>query len=123
MNEGKLFQSGVWCSRYRQKGTWHGPHEISLSFDPETFQVKGSGRDDVGFYTVNGRFSKETYRIAVTKCYVLDTSNPSQNLGHCVPIQVAYNKRNEEFEGKWYVDTEEYSGEGVFKLKFESSYV
>lgn len=121
LNDAKMFQSGVWFSRYYQNGEMHGPHEISLSFDPETKEIKGSGKDDVGIYGAEGTFSKEAYRIGLTKCYELGTGDTLQNSGHSVVIQLIFNKEQNQFEGQWYVRTSDYCGEGKFILTFDST--
>ncbi|CAF3079326.1 unnamed protein product [Rotaria sp. Silwood2] len=113
------FQSGIWSSRYFQYGRWHGPHHFSLSFNSQSMQVTGSGSDDVGVFTIDGIYSFETNRIGMTKTYQLGTGDRSENLGHQVTIQLAWNARNRQFEGKWYVKTCQYGGQDVFELKFD----
>ncbi|CAF4087681.1 unnamed protein product, partial [Adineta steineri] len=79
----------------------------------------GSGVDDIGSFTIDGTYSNETNRIGLTKQYQIGTGDPSQNLGHQVIIQVTWNEKNNQFEGKWYVQTKKYHGEGKFQLKFD----
>jgi hypothetical protein len=112
------FQSGIWSSRYFQYNKWHGPYQFSLSFDPESMKVTGSGSDDVGTFIVNGTYSVKSRRMGLTKTYQAGTGNPSENLAHQVTIQLAWNAQNNEFEGKWYVQTSKYRGEDKFELKF-----
>jgi hypothetical protein len=113
-----LFQSGIWSSRYFQYKSWHGPSQFSILFDPQSTKVTGSGTDDVGTFTFDGTYSVKTLRIGLTKNYQLGTGNPSENLGHQVTIQLAWNAQNNQFEGKWYVQTKKYHGEDKFELKF-----
>ncbi len=116
--EANAFQSGIWSSRYFQYGKWHGPHQLSLSFDSQSLKVTGSGSDDVGTFTVDGTYSVKTRRIGLTKTYQAGTGNRSKNLGHQVTIQLAWNAQNNQFEGKWYIQTSKYRGEDKVELKF-----
>lgn len=115
----KAFQSGIWSSRYFQYGIWHGPHQLAFSFDLQSLKITGSGSDDVGKFTIDGTFSNQTYRIGLNKQYQAGTGDPLQNLGHQVIIQLPWNVENNQFEGKWYVQTEKYHGEDKFELKFQ----
>jgi hypothetical protein len=112
------FQSGIWSSRYFQYGKWHGPYQFSLSFDPQSQKVTGSGSDDVGTFTIDGTYSMKTHRIGLTKTYQAGTGNRSENLGHQVTIQLTWNAQNNQFQGKWYVQTNKYHGEDKFELSF-----
>lgn len=114
-----MFKSGFWRSQYFQYGTWHGSHRFSLSFDPQFMKVTGSGTDDIGKFTIDGTYSIETSRIGLTKKYQAGTGNRSENLGHQVTIQLAWHSKNNQFEGKWYVQTNKYHGEDKFLLKFD----
>ncbi len=115
------FQSGIWSSRYFQYGKWHGPYQFSLSFDPQSEKVTGSGSDDVGTFTVDGIYSAETGRLGLTKSYQSGTGHRLENLGHQVTIQLTWNAQNNQFEGKWYVQTNKYYGEDKFELKFDEN--
>jgi hypothetical protein len=113
------FQSGLWSSQYFQYGKRHGPHQFPLTFDPQSVKVMGSGSDDIGSFTIDGIYSIQTYRIGLTKIYQEGTGNPTENFGHLhvVTIQLTWNKRKRQFEGKYYVVKPKYD-EGRFKLKF-----
>jgi hypothetical protein len=41
-------------------------------------------------------------------------------LGHTVTIQLYWNPDNNQFEGKWYVQTAKYRGEDKFELKLSN---
>jgi hypothetical protein len=112
-----IFQSGAWTSRYYQYGKWHGPHELSLMFDAKQMKINGTGRDDVGTFFVTGIYSTKTQRLGLHKRYRLGTGNSRENLGHTVTIQLYWNPSNNQFEGKWYVQTAKYTGEDKFELK------
>ena len=113
------FENGTWSSQYQQYNTWHGPHLCSLEFDRGTNKVTGAGNDDVGQFTVDGTFSIETHRMALTKTYQLGTGNRAENSGHQVTLQLTWNGTTNQFEGKWYVQTNKYQGNGDFQLKFK----
>jgi hypothetical protein len=81
-------------------------------------KVTGWGSDNIGTFSIDGTYSVKTNRIGLTKLYQSGTGNPSENLGHQVTIQVAWNEQNYQFEGKWYVQTSKYRGEDKFELKF-----
>ncbi len=112
-----IFQSGAWTSRYYQYRSWHGPHKLTLTFDIGEMKVKGSGSDDVGSFTITGIYSTKTQRLGLSKKYRSGTGNSAQNLGHTVTIQLYWNPDQNQFEGKWYVQTAKYHGEDKFELK------
>ena len=116
------FESGLWTSRYYQYNGWHGPYRLSLLFNPETRSVSGSGSDDVGTYTIVGIYSTRTNRMGLTKSYQTGTGDLQENLGHNVTIQMAWNSIQSQFEGRWFVRTNAYSGEDNFELKLEKSF-
>ena len=111
------FEAGPWSSRYYQRGRWHGPHTLSLEFDRGMSTVHGQGTDDVGDFTVEGIFSTKTHRMALTKKYSAGTGDTSENFGHSVTLQLVWNAANEQFEGKWFIQTAKYRGEDKFQLK------
>ena len=117
---GLIFESGPWLSRYFQYTTWHGYHQQTLNFDTKTLTVTGSGKDDVGEFTIKGGYSIDLQRLALRKTYRLGTGNITQNLGHTVLIQVTWNPNQNQFVGKWYVRTHKYQGEGPFQLKHKN---
>ncbi|CAF1313922.1 unnamed protein product [Adineta steineri] len=116
-----LFSSGQWISRYFQYKQWHGPHLFSLFFNHKQQKVTGSGEDDVGEFSIDGIYSLNTRRIALTKKYQKGTGNSSQNLGHTVNIQLKWDSQKQLFHGKWYVKTKKYQGEDKFELQFDQS--
>jgi hypothetical protein len=117
---GNPFQSGIWSSRYYQYLEWHGPSQLSLTFDSESSKITGSGSDDVGTFTVDGIYSKRTSRIGLKKIYQLGTGNRSENFGHQVILQLEWNVENHQFEGKWYVHTKTYQGVDKFQLHYQN---
>ncbi len=112
------FQSGIWSSRYFQYGLWHDSHPFPLSFDSQSMKVTASGSDDVGVFTIDGTYSTETNRIDLTKTYLLGTGDSSKNSGHQVTIQLIWNTQNDQFEGKWSVQTSIFYDDAVFELRF-----
>jgi hypothetical protein len=113
-----IFKSGYWSSRYFQFGAWHGPDSFLLSFEAISFKVTGYGSDEVGTFTINGNYSNKTGRMNLIKKYQLGTGDPTGNLGHQVTIQLAWNAKTCQFEGKWCVRTKSYYGKDKFELKF-----
>ena len=90
---------------------------MSLSFDHQASTITGSGSDNVGTYVIDGIFSSHSRRVGLTKKYQLGIGNPLENLGHTVTIQLEWNSSHRQFEGKWYVRTKSFRGEGAFELK------
>lgn len=119
--EDNYFKNGIWLSRYHQYGQWNGPHRMSLSFDRSSSRVTGHGCDNIGKFTADGTFSEENGRIAINKVYELDTGDSRENFGHTVALQLTWNPSHGQFEGKWFVQTNHYRGEGQFELKLEDS--
>lgn len=113
-----VFQSGSWSARYLQLGTWVGPHSYSITFESPSFKITGSGSDDVGTFLLTGAYSKETGRILLIKTYQLGTGDPSKNFGHRVWVQLTWNEKNSQFEGKWHVRAKAVCGKGLFELKY-----
>ena len=114
------FENGIWSSRYYQNGRGHGPYSLSLRFDRGMSTVSGEGNDDVGTFTIDGVFSVKSHRMALTKKYQAGTGDSLQNFGHTVTIQVTWNGVNEQFEGKWFIQTARYRDEDKFELKIGS---
>jgi hypothetical protein len=81
-------------------------------------KVTASGSDDVGVFTIDGTYSTETNRIDLTKTYLLGTGDSSKNSGHQVTIQLIWNTQNDQFEGKWSVQTSIFYDDAVFELRF-----
>lgn len=115
------FQDGVWSFQYHQYKKWHGPYRMRLTFDRTLGTVTGQGTDDVGNFTIEGIFSSENLRLALTQSYVAGTGNPTENLGHTSTIQLTWNSIKNRFEGKWYVETSKYRGHGSFEMTLETS--
>ncbi|CAF4769558.1 unnamed protein product, partial [Rotaria sp. Silwood2] len=86
-------------------------------------KVTGQGKDDVGDFTVDGIFSSDNLRLALTQSYVAGTGDPKENLGHTSIIQTTWNSKNNQFEGRWYVRTHKYSGDDRFELKLQETSV
>lgn len=81
-----LFPSGAWRGYYRTDAREHGVVEFELRFSPEG-SVSGSGRDDVGEYTIDGRHRRG--RIAFRKQYAAGSRTAGgqlskENAGHAV---------------------------------------
>lgn len=119
MYETNIFASGIWFGRYFQYGTWHGPHQMSLSFDNRSMKVTGSGWDNVGSFTIAGTYSEQTRRIGLKKYYRASTGNKRENSGHKVVIQLVYNAHTNQFEGTWYI---KFNGEDNFVLASRPTY-
>ncbi|CAF3707252.1 unnamed protein product [Rotaria socialis] len=121
VNNENIFQSGVWSGRYFQYEAWHDPQQLWLSFDSNSFTINGHGSDDVGRYTVTGKYSTTTNEIELIKAYQQGTGDEEENLGHSVTIEVTWDSNKQLFSGNWYVDTNSYRDENIFELKFEKS--
>jgi hypothetical protein len=81
-------------------------------------KVTGWGSDNIGTFSIDSNYSVKTNRSGLTKIYQSGTGNPSENLGHEMIIQLIWNEKNHQFEGKWYVQTSKYRGKDKFELKF-----
>jgi hypothetical protein len=104
--------------RYYQYSKWHGLHYVQLHFDDGL--VTGGGTDDVESFTVTVTYcGKKTARLGFTKQYQLGTGNSRQNLGHEAKIQLEWNDRQQNLNGKWYVKTATYSGNNKSELKLQ----
>ncbi|UJR11169.1 hypothetical protein I4U23_015350 [Adineta vaga] len=115
------FQTGIWSSRYQQHNRWHGPHQLALTFNTSMSRVDGEGTDDIGAFSIDGIYSFQTNRLALTKVYKPGTGNTTENYGHKVTIQLNWNATLNQFEGKWYIQTSRYRGEDRFELKFHQA--
>ncbi|UJR17236.1 hypothetical protein I4U23_004131 [Adineta vaga] len=115
------FESGFWISQYYQYSSWHGPYQCSLKFDSEMSKVIGNGSDDIGQYTIEGIYSTKTNRMGLIKTYRKGTGDLRQNLGHNVIIQLSWNSSQHQFEGKWFVKTNKYSGQDKFEMKLKKN--
>ncbi|CAF2987358.1 unnamed protein product [Rotaria sp. Silwood2] len=122
-NAEDYFKDGDWQSRYHQYGRWHGPHQLSLMFDRATNKVAGHGYDGVGLFTIDGTFSVANQRMSLTKVYESGTGDRTENFGHTVILELTFNVRNGQFEGKWSVRTNHYCDEDKFELKLRDPLV
>ncbi len=119
MNSANIFQSGIWSGRYCQYEEWHDPRQFSLLFDSHSFTIIGTGSDDVGAFTVSGKYSTTTNEIELIKTYQQGTGDEKENLGHSVTIEVTWDPEKQLFAGNWYVDTSSYRDDDLFELKFQ----
>ncbi|CAF1173499.1 unnamed protein product [Adineta steineri] len=115
------FETGIWSSRYCQHNRWHGPHQLYLSFNHTMSRVDGEGTDDIGAFTIDGIFCRQTQKLALTKIYKQGTGNMAENFGHKVTIQLIWNSNQNVFEGKWFIHTTKYRGEDKFELKYHQT--
>eukprot|EP00053_Salpingoeca_punica_P000010 m.26945 g.26945 ORF g.26945 m.26945 type:complete len:290 (-) comp10008_c0_seq1:316-1185(-) len=116
-----LYPSGAWRGYYNQYGSNHDLCEYYLSFyateQYDLVSVTGGGSDDVGQYTIKGLCNPCTRRISFQKTYIAGTGNPRENLGHTVEYRGYGGAQAEHgFQGKWYVHTHRYRGNGMFHL-------
>ncbi|CAF3195145.1 unnamed protein product [Rotaria socialis] len=96
-----IFKSGIWeRSRYPQNEIWHGPHQLTLWFDPELTNVVGSGTDDMGIFFAIGTYSSAKHEVTLSKGYLECTDHRLENLNSKITIQLAWNSQNNQFEGK-----------------------
>ncbi|CAF1350472.1 unnamed protein product [Adineta ricciae] len=115
-----LFKSGIWSSRHIQDGLWYGFHRLTLTFDPQLCKVTGSGSDNNGVFLLDGVYSLATKRMGLVKTYQMELSKRSEDLKYQMLVQLVWNAKSSQFEGKWYIRTKSYSGENKFQLKFTS---
>ena len=106
-------------SRYYQYNKWHQYYRINILFDHQTNKLEGNGSDHIGDYTLDGIYSTKTNRIGLTKTYVEGTGNFQENLGHTVTIQISWNSIQHQFEGKWFIQTNNCFNQDKFQLKIE----
>ncbi|CAF1180803.1 unnamed protein product [Adineta steineri] len=59
-------------------------------------RVDGEGNDDIGAFTINGIFCRQTQKLTLTKIYRQGT-------------------------GKWFIHTKKYRGEDKFELKYRQT--
>lgn len=116
-----FFQSGRWASHYFQYEQWHGPHIFLLSFNDKDLTVTGSGKDNIGAFSIDGIYSHNTGRLGLTKQYRRGTGDPFENIGHTVIIQLEWNFERHQFDGKWYIDMKNYREQDNFQLEFDRS--
>ena len=119
-NASNIFRSGLWSGRYYQYDQWHEPSKFFLSFDSNSFTINGNGSDDVGRFSIVGKYSTATKEIELQKKYEQGTGDQGENLGHSVTIEVTWNLEQQSFIGNWYVNTNSYSDDDRFELKFEN---
>lgn len=83
------YPSGNWRGYYTYEDSQHGVVEFCLRFG-SAGELSGEGADDVGRYSIQGRYCGVSGRVAFTKLYVLGSCNAAgsvkteENLGHAV---------------------------------------
>lgn len=107
--------SGLWLCRYLENGKWRKTNHLLLLFNYETNQVNGSGTDYHGSFHIEGIFSRESARMALTKTY----PKTSQQQNERIFIQLTWNSNNRLFQGKWYIHTKTYRAENKIFLKYQ----
>lgn len=116
-----IYPGGSWRGYYPQYGSNHDLCEYYLAFyaspEPTLVTVSGGGVDDVGQYTIKGLCNPSTRRLSFQKTYIAGTGNLRENLGHTVEYRGYGGTMIEHgFQGKWYVHTHKYRGNGPFHL-------
>jgi hypothetical protein len=115
-----IFQPGAFQSFYYQYNARHGPYNMTLAFYPEAgYIVHGGGSDNIGSFVITGIYSPRTLRMGLEKHYQLGTGDPTENLGHTVTIQVKWNHENQQFQGKYYLQTRRHRDENEFIIRFQ----
>ncbi len=66
---GQIFANGLWYNRFYQFGTWHGPFQHSIFFNPYNNTITGAGVDNIGEFTVYGQYSTNTLQIMLGQKY------------------------------------------------------
>ncbi len=113
-----VFIPGTFATYYYQYNKYHGPYDMRLGFYPQaSYIVHGGGTDDIGTYVITGVYSPRTLRMGLDKRYQRGTGNLSENLGHTVTIQVEWNAENQQFEGKYYLQTSKHRDENTFIIR------
>ncbi len=110
------FIDGLYSGAYWQYRRNYDMQAFTLQFG-DNGVVTGNGEDDVGEYKIIGIYSSNTQKMAFDKTYVRGTGNKRENLGHTVKIGLEYNGIKNQFEGKWYVETHKYKGNGEWRIK------
>ena len=97
--------------------------EFALQFaGAETVgDVRGSGTDDVGYYVLDGRYSRRTRRVAFSKVYHAGTRNKegrmnSENKGHRVEYRGTCSTLASGIRGTWTIRSSLGNFEGTFHL-------
>ncbi|CAF4357523.1 unnamed protein product [Rotaria sp. Silwood2] len=112
----RTFSTGLWSSRHYRYYKWYGPHQIFLSFNSRSMTVTGSGQDDIGIFDIEGIYSYRNRRIGLRKIYRSDKFDELTKSEHEIIIQLIWNDKAKQFQGKWYDDTKSSKEKGVFEL-------
>eukprot|EP00435_Cladocopium_sp_Y103_P047974 s441_g14.t1 len=113
--------SGAWRGYYTYAGRNHDVCEFQLQF--VNGNVQGRGVDDVGGYTINGRFDGRSHSIRFIKQYQRGTRNQSgfvseDNEGHAVAYSGRLVGQNlgAGFRGSWSIRNFGTNSDGIFHL-------
>eukprot|EP00434_Breviolum_minutum_P000967 symbB.v1.2.000850.t2/scaffold37.1/size397765/22 len=113
--------SGSWRGYYTYGGRNHDVCEFELRFDNGI--VKGRGVDDVGAYTIRGKFDGRRHSIDFTKQYQRGTRNQSgrlteDNEGHAVVYagRLVGEHLGAGFRGSWKIRNQGTNSDGRFHL-------
>ena len=124
--DGSVYPSGCWRGYYTYENSEHGVVEFALRFDDQG-TLTGEGADDVGCYTIQGRFCGSSGRVAFTKQYQRGTQNAAgrvkreENCGHAVEYRGAPARRDSHggvvlgggLKGRWHIEA---AGRGQWHL-------
>lgn len=113
--------SGSWRGYYTYQGCNHDVCEFHLRF--QNGAVQGDGVDDVGSYSIRGKFDGRTHRISFTKQYRAGTRNHfgrvnGDNEGHAVTYdgRLVGQSLGAGFRGVWRIRNRGTNSDGVFHL-------
>lgn len=113
-----IFRPGSYSSYYIKDGSLRGPYNLVLGFYPTGDHiVYGKGNDDVGQFIIKGTYSPRTLRMGLEKRYQKGTGDSSANFGHTMTIQVQWNERTQNFDGKYYLKTGKYRDEHKYIIR------
>ena len=118
-----IFRPGSFSGYALKDGVWRGSEHFVLVFYPQAGQtVFGKGTDDSGMFTVTGTFSPRTLRMAFDKQYQAGSADAARKPGARSTIQVQYNPRTQNFEGKSYskIGQERHEANYVVQMKSAS---
>lgn len=115
-----VFIDGKYSGYFVQHGSESHFHDIPLHFNEATGTISLFGveypSDDVGSYSVTGRWNKQKNSVALQKHYIQGTGDDSQNLGHVVRTRLQYDHQTKEFVGKWMVISDTWENGAVEKF-------
>ncbi|CAF1374134.1 unnamed protein product [Rotaria magnacalcarata] len=94
------FKDGRWQHQYWQNKQQFGIYTHVMTFDKKTKTLYGRGTDNVGDFTLSGRFDPSQGYIHMVQKYIINSGNSKLNMGHVCIYELHWMNTSKSFDGE-----------------------